>query len=59
MGSGVKWRENNTEKGMNGVIKEQKGGHIRLDMEEMKFYFYSSLKSVLSPGAWKMHARHC
>ena len=32
----------NTEKGVNGVIKEEKGGQIRLDMEEVKFYFYSS-----------------
>lgn len=50
MGPGVKWREDR-EKGVSGVIKDEKGGQIKLDMEEVKFYFYSSLKSVISPGA--------
>lgn len=48
----------NTEKGGNGVIKDEKGGQIRSDMEKVKFY-YGSLTSEMSPGAWKMYARHC
>lgn len=36
------------------MIKDEKGGQIRLDMDEVKFYFYSSLTSVISPGAWKI-----
>lgn len=51
--------EKKTEKRVNGVIKDKKGGQIRIDMVEVKFYLHSSLKSVMFPGAQKMYARHC
>lgn len=59
-GSGIwgKMEINNTEIGVNGVIKDKEWRQIRLDME-VKFYFYSSLKSVMSLGAGKMCAMLC
>ena len=42
------------------MIKDERGGQIRLDMEEVKFYFYySPPRSVMSLGACKMYAGHC